>query len=198
VKKLIGLSALSIILGGAPPLAAQQKPATPGEVSQRAVGEQIPLKVQLVVSRHLGEKKISSIPYTLSVVANDNDKTSMRMGVDVPVPQTIFKGGDNPSVSIPQTSFNYRSVGTNIDCSARTVDGGFFKLDLAVSDTAVFVTEKGSTSAAPTLAGVPSFRSFASEFNLLLKDGQTATHIAATDPVSGEVLRVDVTLSVLK
>jgi hypothetical protein len=197
VKRLVGLSTLSIILAGGASLVAQQKPATPGEVSQRATAEQIPLKVQLVVSRYQGEKKISSIPYTLSVVANDNDKTSMRMGVDVPVPQTIFKGGDN--TSFPQTSFSYRTVGTNIDCSARTIEGGWFKLDLAVSDSAVFVNEKGATAAPPTtLTGVPSFRSFTSSFNLLMKDGQTATHTTATDPVSGEVLRVDVTVNVLK
>jgi hypothetical protein len=45
---------------------------------------------------------------------------------------------------------------------------------------------------------MPSVRKFQSTFNLLLKDGQTATHTAATDPVSGEVLRIDVTLTVLK
>ena len=176
------------------PLAAQQKPAA--DMPQRAAAQQIPLKVQILVTRTQGEKKVSSIPYTLSVVANDNDKTSMRMGVDVPVPQTVIKGGDNASV--PISSYNYRSVGTNIDCSARTIEGGWFKLDLAVSDTAVFVTEKGGSAAPSALAGVPSFRTFTSSFNLLLKDGQTAQHTTATDPVSGEVLRVDVTLTVLK
>ena len=191
MKRLIPFVVSAIALVGAVPVAAQQNP----EPTQRAV-EQVPLKVQLVVSRYQGEKKISSIPYTLSVVANDNDKTSMRMGVDVPVPQTVFKGGDNSS--IPVSSYSYRSVGTNIDCSARTIEGGWFKLDLAVSDTAIFLTEKGSTAAPSALSGVPSFRSFTSTFNVLLKDGQTAQHIAATDPVSGDVLRVDVTLSVLK
>jgi type II secretory pathway component GspD/PulD (secretin) len=176
------------------PLAAQQKP--PADMPQRAAAEQIPLKVQILVTRTQGEKKVSSIPYTLSVVANDNDKTSMRMGVDVPVPQTVFKGSDTSSV--PVSSYNYRSVGTNIDCSARTIEGGWFKLDLAVSDTAVFVTEKGGSAAPSALAGVPSFRTFTSSFNLLLKDGQTAQHTAATDPVSGEVLKVDVTVTVLK
>ena len=126
---------------------------------------------------------------------NDNDKTSLRMGVDVPVPQKIVKGGEG--VFPAETSYSYRSVGTNIDCSARTIGEGLFKLDLAVSDTSVFVTEKEGT-AMSTVRGVPAFRSFTSTFNVLLKDGQTAQHTAATDPVSGEVLRVDVTLNVLK
>jgi type II secretory pathway component GspD/PulD (secretin) len=189
VNRLILCFTALTSLASIAPLTAQQKPEGP-----RAGSEQIPLRVQLVVARYQGDKKISSIPYTLSVVANDNAKTSMRMGVDVPVPQTVFKGGD--VASAPISSFNYRSVGTNIDCFARTIEGGWFKLDLGVSDSAVYVPEKGGTS--PGLAGIPSFRSFTSTFNVLLKDGQTAQHIAATDPVSGEVLRVDVTLTVLK
>ena len=198
MKKLIPYAAVATVIAAAIPAAAQQKSVTPVETAQRATGEQIPLRVQLVVSRYQGEKKISSIPYTLSVVANDNDKTSMRMGIDVPVPNTVFTKGAEGSASIPQASYNYRSVGTNIDCSARTIEGGWFKLDMAVSDTTVFVTEKAGTAAPTALQGVPSFRSFTSSFNLLLKDGQTAQHTAATDPVSGEVLRVDVTLNVLR
>ena len=128
---------------------------------------------------------ISSIPYTLSVVANDNDKTSMRMGIKVPVPQFLFKGGD---AAVPVSSYSYRSVATNIDCSARTIEGGRFKLDMAVSDTAVFVTDKAGTAASTALPGVPASRSLTSSFTLLLKNGQTWQHTAATDPVSGEVL----------
>ena len=94
------------------------------------------------------------------------------------------------------TSYTYRSVGTNIDCAARTVDGVSFKLDLGVSDTSVFIPDKQSTPSG--LAGIPAFRSFTSTFNVLLKDGQTTQHTSATDSISGEVLRVDVTLTVLK
>ena len=171
----------------------QTTSATPVQTTQRTTGTQVPLRVELVVSRHQGEKKLSSTPYTLAVVAND-DKTSLRMGVDVPVVQTVFKGGEGS----PQSSYNYRSVGTNIDCTARTIEGGLFKLDLAVSDTAVFVPEKEGAANPSRLAGVPAFRSFTSTFNLMLKDGQTGQHTSATDPVSGEVLRIDVTVNVLK
>ena len=51
---------------------------------------------------------------------------------------------------------------------------------------------------AQTLKGIPAFRNFTSNFNILLKDGQTAQYASATDPVSGETLKVDVTLNVLK
>ena len=45
---------------------------------------------------------------------------------------------------------------------------------------------------------MPAFRNFTSNFSLLLKDGQTAQYASATDPVSGETLKVDVTINVLK
>jgi hypothetical protein len=194
-RMMIGWTVLACVLFASPLLDAQTQPG-----QEATTRRQIPLKVQLVVSRYLGEKKVSSLPYTLSVVANDNDKTSLRMGVEVPIANTVFSpatpGGTQTT---PMTSFNYRSIGTNIDCSARTLEEGLFKLDLAVEDSSVFVADKDSAGLGRT-PGVPapSIRNFKSTFNLLLKDGQTATHTAATDPVSGEVLRIDVTATVLK
>jgi hypothetical protein len=46
--------------------------------------------------------------------------------------------------------------------------------------------------------GTPAFRNFTSNFSILLKDGQTAQYASATDPVSGETLKVDATINVLK
>ena len=51
----------------------QDKPTAPAVASMpaaRRAGEVTPLKVQVVLSRNQGEKKISSLPYTLSVNAN--------------------------------------------------------------------------------------------------------------------------------
>ena len=193
MKRLIA----SIVLTGIAVLAPAMRAEEPGgpEDTQAATSREIPLRVQVVVSRYQGEKKISSLPYTLSVVANDKDKTTMRMGVDVPIPQTIFSTPKDGTAGAPQVSYSYRSVGTNIDCTARSAEEGVFKLDLAVEDSSIFASDKepnASRIAAPTL------RRFTSTFNVLMKDGQTLQHTAATDPVSGEVLRVDITLTVLK
>jgi hypothetical protein len=190
VTRVIPFVVVSLLAVPVAPALAQG-PARP--TPPQPTMSQIPLKVQLVVSRYAGEKKVSSTPYIISVIANDNDKTSMRMGVDVAVPQAVFQQG-NPTA--PVTSYSYRSIGTNIDCTAKTIEGGVFKLDLAVSDSSLFIPEKGS--GASTVPGVPAFRSFTSTFNVLLRDGQSTQHTSATDPVSGEVLRVDVTVTVLK
>jgi hypothetical protein len=190
VKRTIGLVILSLLL-----TQISVVTAATGE-SQGAPAADTPLKVQIVVSRYQGEKKISSIPYTLAVVGGPRTETTrLRMGVDVPVPQTVIGEGN-----ATKSSYTYRSVGTSIDCTARPQGDGLFSLNLAVSDTAVFMPDRGADSAATAsrVAGVPAFRTFTSNFNLLLKDGQVAQHTAATDPVSGEVLRIDVTLTVIK
>ena len=193
MKRIIGLLMLSLVIPAVGLTAAD------GEQSPSAAGGDTPLKVQLVVSRYLGEKKISSIPYTLAVVGGPkSEATRLRMGVDVPVPQTVIGEGNST-----KSSYTYRSVGTSIDCSARPHGDGVYLVDLAVSDTAVFMPDadkRPGDPASPTsrVPGVPAFRTFTSNFNLLLKDGQLAQHTAATDPVSGEVLRIDVTLTVIK
>jgi hypothetical protein len=193
VKKL----SASIVLAGITMLAPAVRADEPRgpDTTQAGTTREIPLRVQVVVSRYQGEKKISSLPYTLPVVANDKDKTTMRMGVDVPIPQTVFGAAKEGTTSVPQTSYTYRSIGTNIDCMARSIDEAVFKLDLAVEDSSIFVGEKEATA---NRIGAPTLRRFTSTFNVLLKDGQTVQHTAATDPVSGEVLRVDITLTVVK
>jgi hypothetical protein len=193
VQNFIPCLVLSLVVAAPPAALPQGSSTTP--VSTRTAQPataQVPLRVQLVVSRHVGEKKVSSIPYTLSVVANDNEKTSLRMGVELPVARSVVSGEGKL-----QPSYSYRPVGTNIDCGARSTEAGLFKLTLAVSDSSVFLPDKqGMTTS--SVEGVPAFRTFTSSFSVLLRDGQTGQHTAATDPVSGEVLRIDVTVNVLK
>ena len=38
-------------------------------------------------------------------------------------------------------------------------------------------------------------RNFRSQTNVILRDGQSVQYVAATDPVSGELLKIDVTLN---
>jgi hypothetical protein len=42
------------------------------------------------------------------------------------------------------------------------------------------------------------FSGFRSSVQLLMRDGQTVQSMMATDPVSGRVLKIDVTLNVVK
>jgi hypothetical protein len=149
----------------------------------------VPLRVQIVLARYQGDKKIGSLPYTLVVNANLN-KTSLRMGSMVPV-------ASSSNVAGGPVSYQYKDVGINIDCTAGTLDDSRYKLDLAIEDSSVYGEDP--TAPAPVKANsMPSFRRFSSVNTVILRDGQTSQFTVATDKVNGEVTKVDVTLNVIK
>jgi len=159
----------------------------------------VPLSVDLVVTRYQGDKKISSLPYVLAVNANklgDAGTAQLRMGAKVPVP-SIAAPTNTPAgpVGPMRGPVNYQDIGTNIDCRAKVVDEGF-QLQISVSDTSVYTNIQDSST--PTVGNMPVFRSFQSTNTLVLRDGQSREFTAATDRVSGEVVRVAVTLKVAK
>jgi hypothetical protein len=95
-------------------------------------------------------------------------------------------------VAVPSSdkTYQYRNVGTNMACGANQLEDGRFRLFLTVNDSSVMSSKDAS--------GYPSFQSFTTQNYLILRDGQTAQYIAATDKVTGEVTKVDVTVTVLK
>jgi hypothetical protein len=188
VNTTIRATTLALVILAAPAtVRAQEVSAAPTEIVTPQMGAQstakglVPLKVVLTLARYQGDKRISSAPYTLWVTANEPHMTNLRMGVEMPV-----QSGP---------SFNYRSVGTSIDCNASGGPGATYKLALTVNDSWVTFAERDKAASAEAQ---PSFRSFHSTFNILLRDGQSAQYTTATDPVSGEVAKIDIALNVLK
>jgi hypothetical protein len=118
------------------------------------------------------------------------------MGTQIPVTSTVFgKDGERP-----QSSYNYRDVGTNIDCSATSAPEGAYRLSITITDSSVYYPDQSDAAVRSTTAatGAPAFRNFNSSFVLLLRDGQTAQSTSATDPVSGQVIKLDATVNVQK
>jgi hypothetical protein len=152
------------------------------------------LNVQFVLSRYQGDKKISSMPYMLGVLSN-GPKTSLRIGTQVPVVTNVF-GVKSEFKEIPQQSYTYRDVGTNIDCQAMSTATGQYNLNVTVEDSSIHL-DRGGDQKLP-LRDVPAFRSFRASFSMQLREGQTMQYASATDPVSGEVMKIEVTLNVAK
>jgi len=181
------------------PASAQDKPVAPQEKSPAtATGiKPVPLKLTVLLARFQGEKKISSLPYTLGVLANGR-QTNMRMGISVPVTTTVFTSASktDTAASTPVSSYQYRDVGTNIDCEASDAGNGSYSLRITIEDSSI-QADTGD-SAAKVVRDAPVFRSFRSTFSMLLRDGQTMQYVSVTDPLSGEVMRIDVTLSLAK
>jgi hypothetical protein len=159
----------------------------------------VPLEVQIVIARYQGEKRTSSMPYVLAVNANGRD-AQLNMGTDVAIPTSVFAtpGGDGKPAPAPLRSYNYRNIGTNIVCGATTTsaDDGRYELTISIDDSSVFTKEDGGGS---TSGGdMPAFRSFKTRNTLLMRDGQSRQYTAATDRVSNETIRVEVTMKVVK
>ena len=169
-------------------------------------GPVVPLKVQVVVSRYQGDKKVSSLPYTLAVNANDGfvlpngqftpfTLARLRTGADVPVPSMATP--KETGVQGPIGPLQYKSVGTNIDCSARSLDDSRFRVDISLEDTSVY-SEGQTLQGVPKIEQIPSFRTFKVSNSVVLKDGQSTQFTAAADKITGDVTKVDVTITVMK
>ncbi len=183
------LIAAIFVVSVTPSLHAQDKPKEQPRATQ-ATAPETDFRIQVVLSEFDGSKKISSLPYmirTTSLIAK------LRTGARIPVVTT--KGGDS--------SFQYLDIGTNIDCSVRPSDDGKYSLDFVVERSSVYFPGAGNTKREwspgdPVPPEDPLILSFRSDFRMLLRDGQTEEGTTMTDPLTGHVIKVEVTLNVVK
>jgi hypothetical protein len=174
----------------------------PESATSRPKKVPVMLRVQITIARYQAERKLASVPYTL-LLTTDDRKVRLRMGVEVPITVTSFAKSDDAKAGAV-TSFQYRNVGTNIDCWAEDRSGdGIFQVGLSVENSSIY----SSTEARTTTGGLnetglapdrPMFRTFNVSLNPTLRDGQSIQAVASTDPVTGEVVKIDVTLNVVK
>jgi len=166
---------------------AQQQAKTP---SNPAITH---LRVGIVLTEYSGTKKISSMPYMLYVGVGDahyHPTGSLRMGVKVP----IATGYADPKMQI-----EYEDVGTRIDVNATGAGDNLYRLQFTVGRSAVSSSDEGAkTGEQMHVANSPILRSFGSSFELNLRDGESAEAMSATDPFSGNVLKANVTIHVVK
>jgi hypothetical protein len=148
-----------------------------------------PLKLQVVMARYDGDKKVSSLPYSLLVnAAEQNGKPiqkEMKIGVQVPVTVMVR---DAPTVA-------FKDAGSKIRCSASSLGGGRYRLQLDFEQSGVLDPSRRTPDSA--VSG-PLLRQFSDSVDIVMRDGQTMQTSSAADPVTGEVLKVDVTLTVVK
>lgn len=178
-------------------------------VSARQSTQRTPLpissyKLDVVLARYQGDKKISNMPFVLYGATSTTSSTarmSLRLGVDVPVGSaTVTRGTAAPnntsSESSTSTQVNYRNVGTQIDCYVTDPNGGIYPVQVNIQDSSIFNADdvKGGLKLVDPMA----FRTFSFVNTLPMKDGQTIEFVSAVDKISGEVLKVTLTFTVVK
>ncbi|MGC1619404.1 MAG: hypothetical protein WA765_13020 [Candidatus Acidiferrum sp.] len=153
-----------------------------------------PLRVQVVFTEFDGDKKIGSLPYSFLVSADDGGApAAVRMTLHIPVETSSNTG-------VKQTE--HWNLSTNLDGRAEMLDDGRFLLRLGLDKSSIYlagVNQKPSSLGGNEISnGQPIQEDFRTQVNLLIRDGQTIQSTVATDPATGHVLKVDVTLNVIK
>lgn len=171
-----------------PPRPAVQQPSppqpppvsVPPPPSGTSVDEVVNLRVEVAISRYRGDEQVSRLPYVLSFTSR-GDRSSLSVDADVP---------------LRESRMSHRSVGTRIGAFARGAGDGRYAVTVDVEESSIL--DDGETAMeAILLPGAAVFDSFTSLNTLVLRDGQSHRYAAAADRVTGETVRVDVTLTVL-
>jgi len=162
---------------------------------QKAEAVVVPLKVTVVITRHKSDKAqtvLSRLPFELWV--NTGSDATLRIGSEVPVPSTTLSKDETTNKVTPVTTFNYRSVGTSVTVNASDLGGGRFQVKVSLSDSQILPFEIGTSLDGPRTAN----QSLQTTTAPILRDGQTVQHSLATDRVTGDVTKIEVTLNVVK
>jgi len=157
--------------------------ASVAEAQPQAQADRIPVKLLVVISTFEGDKKVSSMPYTLLATANGN-------------PVSIISSSNVPIPSSNGNSVSYTNLGTNLQCTV-TTEAGSFKVAISFSDKTV-LPNKTPAASATAPARNPDYATFHDvNYNsaVSIKDGETKQLISAPDKVTGEILKIDVTLT---
>jgi len=209
VVRLAASAAMLVLAAGATTTAAPPAPPQGQEAAKAVLLPAVPVRVDVALVRYQGERKLSSLPFSLLATAEDRRsgpaEVSMRMGIDVPVGtstttdnQTSPAGGSGATRSTGTTStrIQYRSVGTDISCRVTRIDETQFAVRVNVSDSSIHSPD-GEATAAKSADGL-TFRTFNTSNSVVLRDNQSVLFGTGTDKVSGESLRIEVALHVLK
>jgi len=195
MKKAVLAVSLAIVVLVVPRMLAQDKEKSGGEAKPSQTEKPMtPLRVQVTFTEFEGDKKISNLPYTFLVNADDRGvKAAVRMGLRVPIETSSNTGAKQ---------ITYQDVGTNLDGRAEKTDDGRFSLILNVEKSSAYLpgsNEKPASVGGNEISSAqPTIQQFRTQVNLLIRDGQTIQSTVAADPVTGRVLKVDVTLNVIK
>jgi hypothetical protein len=123
------------------------------------------VKVEVTITYQVGNAAPVKRMATLTVA--DQGRGSLRAGNQVAVTSTTFQpttaGG---TATTPMTSFNYKSVGLNLDASRVYIQGNRAKMDLSVEFSSI--DEKTSDAA----GHLPSFPTFSQNLTLVLESGK--------------------------
>ena len=200
MKRSFSLKVIPLLIAVCVPnVFAQEKPKDQEQRAEEYRFTLASLKVQVVFTEYEGDKKLKSLPYVFLVTTRTRDEhpeAKIRVGNRVPV--YTGGGGDRGSVT-------YMDIGTNIDGWAEGVGPDQYRVHLSLErswvegSVSVPVDKIQSTGESrATEFAQPIVRQYRAELTPILKNGQSIETNLATDPLSGRVVKLEVSMTVLK
>jgi hypothetical protein len=186
-----------LLLGILSPLVlAQDKPKTDDKTKVEV--QTTPIKVQIVFTEFEGDKKVKSLPYVMYM--NAPDSSELRAG------WVKFRIGSRLPVYVGKNEMQYMDVGTNVDARSAYTGEGHVLLQMTLErswvegEVSVPMTKSDNSPSDPSGGRFqePIVRGFKSELDLKLREGQPVESNMATDPISGKVLKVEISFTVVK
>jgi len=188
----------SLLLLGilSPIVLAQDKPKTDDKTKVEV--QTTPIKVQIVFTEFEGDKKTKSLPYVMYM--NAPDASELRAG------WVKFRIGSRLPVYVGKNEMQYMDVGTNVDARSAYTGDGHVLLQMTLErswvegEVSVPMTKSDGSPSDPSGGHFqePIVRGFKSELDLKLREGQPVEGNMATDPISGKVLKVEISFTVVK
>jgi hypothetical protein len=185
--------ALVVAALAVPTARAQQVPTPVADTSATQKPQAVLLKVDVILTRSQSGKVIGSIPYALLITSGSGTPTSLRVGVDVPTGGQHTVESNGTTTRTPE----YKNIGTSIDCIPRgfPVDGRY-PIHLSIQDTSVHATD--ASSPLPKIVEPTAFRTTSMSAYLFAREGQLYELTTGTDKVTGETIKAEVRITVVK
>ncbi|HSD30129.1 MAG TPA: hypothetical protein VLL75_22705, partial [Vicinamibacteria bacterium] len=135
------------------------------------------LRALLVLTRRQGEKTTARRPYSVTLQAGAEGTSRVFGGSMLPV-QTEIQG---------KAGVALRDVGAGLKVGAQQISDGRYRLDVSFTDGVLGAGEDE-----------PQIRTFDSESQVFVQEGETITIASAVDPHTGEVVEAEITLESVK
>jgi hypothetical protein len=180
MRKMIGTCVWAALLAAGPGAVAQEASGAKAQEAEKAPGRR--LRVQFQETRQQGEATTASRPWSLLLHA-DAGRARLFIGTMAAITWSEKDG--------PTTIF--KNVGVTAEVTVMTLPDGRYAVDgwFEASHRLRMPTGPGE---APVTAGNPILQAVQAQARLTLREGETVPFASAVDPVTGEVVRIDLAL----
>jgi Flp pilus assembly secretin CpaC len=164
-------------------------PAFAGDAPKAQATEELGtlLRLEVVMTRLKGETVVARLPYSLPVHTSGDAR--VYGGIQLPI--VVRHEGSNTVM--------FKNAGGTVHAKAWALDDGRYKVELSTELGGVYPTN-GETATEETegAPAAPVLRSFSTNATITLRDGQSTMLSDTADPITGETVKTEVSLQVVK